>query len=76
MTIFSTPEPDSRHRQVLEQILDVFLIQLADILRVPRRWAGGLRRSMLARAIQGSNSIEGYDVTVDDAVEPSMTRRR
>jgi Fic family protein len=31
------------------------------------RWQGGLRRSALARAIQGSNSIEGYQVAEDDA---------
>lgn len=34
----------------------------------PRRWTGLLRRSTFARAIQGSNSIEGFNVTVDDAV--------
>lgn len=34
----------------------------------PRRWTGLLRRSTFARAIQGSNSIEGYHVTVDDAI--------
>jgi len=41
--------------------------QLRHVLRVPRRWEGGLRRSALARAIQGSNSIEGYQVAEDDA---------
>lgn len=64
--IFSTPELDLEDRQVLEQV-HTFRSELADVLRVPRRWAGGLRRSMLARAIQGSNSIEGYDVKLDDA---------
>ena len=34
----------------------------------PRRWTGLLRRSTFARAIQASNSIEGYIVTVDDAI--------
>jgi Fic family protein len=34
----------------------------------PRRWFGSLRRSTMARAIQGSNSIEGYHVTLDDAM--------
>jgi len=29
-----------------------------------------LRRVMLARAIRGSNSIEGYNVTLDDAAAP------
>ncbi|MBL8140835.1 MAG: Fic family protein [Acidobacteria bacterium] len=33
-----------------------------------RRWTGLLRRVAFARAIQGSNSIEGYNVTVDDAL--------
>jgi Fic family protein len=33
-----------------------------------RRWTGLLWRVALARAIQGSNSIEGYNVTVDDAL--------
>ena len=33
-----------------------------------KRWNGVLRRNTFARAIQGSNSIEGYHVTEDDAV--------
>src|SRR5207245_372878 len=33
-----------------------------------RKWTGVLRRNMFARAIQGSNTIEGYNVTVDDAI--------
>ena len=33
-----------------------------------RRWVGLLRRNTYARAIRGSNSIEGYNVTVDDAL--------
>jgi Fic family protein len=41
--------------------------ELRHILRTPTRWQGGLRRSALARAIQGSNSIEGYQVAEDDA---------
>jgi len=34
-------------------------------LAEPRRWQ--LRRTLTARAIQGSNSIEGYQVSLDDA---------
>lgn len=41
--------------------------EMASLLRVPRRWGGGLRRTMQARAIQGSNSIEGYSVSDQDA---------
>ena len=48
----------------------------------PRRWTGLLSRNTFARAIQGSNSIEGYNVTDEDAIaavqddEPLLTRRR
>jgi len=34
----------------------------------PQKWYGYLRRSMLAKAIRGSNSIEGYNITRDDAM--------
>lgn len=34
----------------------------------PRRWIGNVRRVLSARALQGSNSIEGYNVSVEDAV--------
>lgn len=37
-------------------------------LATPRRWRGLLRRNTLARAIRGSNSIEGYNVTQEDAI--------
>ncbi len=46
----------------------------------PRRWVGSLRRSTFARAIQGSNSIEGYVASIDEAVaaieeEPPLDER-
>ncbi len=34
----------------------------------PRRWLGTLRKATLARAIRGSNSIEGYDASLDEAI--------
>jgi len=37
-------------------------------LHAPARWVGVLRRSSFARAIQGSNSIEGYNVSAEDAL--------
>ena len=37
-------------------------------LATPRRWKGLLRRNTLARAIRGSNRIEGYNVTAEDAI--------
>lgn len=36
-------------------------------LHEPHRWYGSLRRVSLARAVQGSNSIEGFDACLDDA---------
>ena len=34
----------------------------------PKRWTGLLARNLRARAIQGSNSIEGFHVTAEDAL--------
>lgn len=34
----------------------------------PRRWLGPVRKILSAKAIQGTNSIEGYDVSDDEAV--------
>lgn len=64
--LFRTPELDLHDLQVLEEIA-AMRAELASFLRVPRRWTGRLRRSALARAIQGSNRIEGYRVDLDDA---------
>lgn len=33
----------------------------------PHRWTGFLRRNTFARNVRGSNSIEGYDASVDEA---------
>lgn len=64
--IYATPELSDRDETVLAEVHDMRRT-LADVLRTPRRWTGGLRRTMLARAILGSNSIEGYVVAEDDA---------
>ena len=66
--LFQLAQLPEKHLRVVERI-----DRLRDRLRCllqgqPRRWTGLLRRSTFARAIQGSNSIEGYHVTVDDAV--------
>lgn len=42
--------------------------QLSDRVREPKRWSGTLRRMAFARAVQGSNSIEGYNASLDDVV--------
>lgn len=64
--IYGNPDLTPEDRTVLAGIHEM-RSQLAKVMRAPRRWQGGLRRTMLARAIRGSNSIEGYLVDEDDA---------
>ena len=64
--IYGTPPLSREDQDVLAQIHGMRR-ELASVLRTPRRWDGVLRRTMLARAIQGTNSIEGYVVSEDDA---------
>ncbi|WP_250445484.1 Fic family protein [Actinotalea sp. C106] len=64
--LYASPHLDLDDHRVLDE-LAAMRAELADYLRVPRRWTGRLRRTALARAIQGSNSIEGYHVDLDDA---------
>ena len=67
LRLFGTPEVDLEDAQVIEDVR-AMRVALADVLRVPRRWSGGLRRTTQARAIRGSNTIEGYTVSAEDAV--------
>ncbi len=64
--LFATPDLDERELEVLAEI-DSLKRSLRNQLYEPRRWIGSLRRLSIARAIQGSNSIEGYDAKLDDA---------
>src|SRR5215475_13533418 len=64
--IYTSSALTSEDREVLAQVHEMRR-QLASVLRAPRRWQGGLRRTMLARAIRGSNSIEGYILAEDEA---------
>jgi len=64
--LFTAPTLDQRELQVLEEIADL-KHRLRHQLHEPNRWYGSLRRLSFARAIQGSNSIEGYDAKLDDA---------
>lgn len=64
--LFEQPEIGLDDLAVIEEI-HAIREQLASSLRAPKRWTGGLRRTTQARAIQGSNSIEGYTVTEQDA---------
>jgi Fic family protein len=65
--IFQTP-PMSFEEVAALQKIDELRRQLRFRVAQPRRWVGLVRRVLGARAIQGSNSIEGYDVSVEDAL--------
>src|SRR5262249_32966749 len=64
--LFTTPEllePELRVLDEIEGLRRTLRLQLHE----PRRWSGSLRRVQFARAVQWSNSIEGYTAALDDA---------
>ena len=65
--IFQIPELRDDEHDVLALLAEQ-REQLRDRVTEPRRWAGTLRRMAFARAVQGSNSIEGYNASLDDVV--------
>ena len=67
MNVFETPVLRDDENAVLAMI-DVLRGELSDQVAEPRRWVGTLRKMSFARAVQGSNSIEGYDASLDDVV--------
>src|SRR5262245_45305270 len=65
--IFATPELGVEEERALAEILGI-RDELRYYVSEPKRWVGSVRRVLGAEAIQGSNSIEGYRVTDEDAV--------
>jgi len=65
--LFQTPPIGADDERALARIEELQR-QLRVYVAEPRRWSGLLRRTAFARAIQGSNSIEGYVVNLDDAL--------
>ena len=65
--LFQAPPLDERELDVCAR-LETLRAALRSQVAHERRWSGMLRRVAAARAIQGSNSIEGLNVTLDDAV--------
>ncbi len=65
--IFPTPHILWQEQDVIGKVSSLRK-SLSYALRTKRQWSGLLRRTALAEAIRGSNSIEGYVVTVDDAI--------
>jgi Fic family protein len=66
--IYTPPDLDGLDLAVLSMIGDQKERLKLYTGSAPKRWLGSLRRSTLARAIQGSNSIEGYNASLDDAM--------
>jgi len=79
--IFETPEIGEGEKAALQRIEELRR-QLRHYVAERRRWVGVVRRVLGARAIRGSNSIEGFNVSVEDAIaaiegaEPSEARSR
>ncbi len=64
--IYEVPDMTATDAAVADEI-ERLREQLRPYLRMRRRWYGTLRRAQFARAVQGSNSIEGYHASVEDA---------
>lgn len=64
--LFATPEIDELEQRVIDEI-DEMWERLRYQLGQPRRWYGPLRRLVAAKNVQASNSIEGHNVSVEDA---------
>ncbi len=66
--LFRIPPLQPQEKEALDQIEELKRTLRYAVTTGPRRWSGLLRRSSFARVIRGSNSIEGYNVTLDDAI--------
>lgn len=63
--LYRTPELDDADLRTLQEIAQM-RYDLRLHVRPQARWTKQLRRSLTARAIVGSNTIEGYAASVDD----------
>jgi len=65
--IYEVPPLGDAELRVIDE-LDRMRDELRHNVRDRRRWLGSLRRLTFARNVQGSNSIEGYDASLDDVL--------
>src|ERR1035438_572216 len=65
--LFAPPKLDSLEIDVLRRIEELKK-SLRHAVQTPKRWPGLLRRALFAKAIMASNSIEGFNVTAEDAL--------
>lgn len=66
--IYQEPNLTGEDKAVLELIADQRKKLALATQHNPRRWTGSIRRRTFAKAIQGSNSIEGYNASLDEAI--------
>lgn len=78
--MLSTPRLTSDEERALLRIEEQRRSLKYYVATSPRRWFGSIRRLLAARAIRSSNSIEGFNVSIEDALaaveggEPSDPR--
>lgn len=66
--IFEAPEIGPAEQAVLDSIRGLWEELRFNLQQRPNRWTGTLARRLRAKAIRGSNSIEGIRVTAEDAL--------
>ncbi len=64
--IYDAPKLNKTDAEIIDQINQI-RTELRPYVRLRRRWYGTLYRALFARAVQGSNSIEGYHASVEEA---------
>jgi len=66
--LFAYRSLDFRERQVLDRVAQMRSDLRLYVQQEPRRWTGVLARMTRARALRASNSIEGINVSDEDAI--------
>ncbi len=67
--IFLTPEVGQADLRVIREVERLRRDLEHYVAPKPRRWMGHLRRMSFARAVRGSNWIEGYRASLDDVLD-------
>lgn len=67
MEIYRCPTITAQEDAALDRIAEI-QHEMRFYVSEPRRWLGAVRKVLAARSIQGSNSIEGLNVSAEDAV--------
>jgi Fic family protein len=66
--LFAYGKPDTAEQAVLDKIAAMRSSLRNQVVSDPRRWTGLLARMTLARALRASNSIEGINISAEDAL--------